>query len=204
MVGRIGQHVRQQFVGYVALFVALGGVSYAAIKLPADSVGSKEIRSGAVKTADLGKSAVTTGKVKDGSLLSKDFRPGQLVPGPAGAQGPPGPKGEPGAAGAEGAAGAPGTARGYGLVAGDGTVTLGKNLATANVSRLGTGGYCISGLPFTPENLIATAASPSPGHSVAAAIGAGTTACPAGTQVRVFVRNEANNLADHPFFLLLN
>jgi hypothetical protein len=42
MVGRFGRHVRQQLVGYVALFVALGGVSYAAVSLPRNSVGSAQ------------------------------------------------------------------------------------------------------------------------------------------------------------------
>jgi hypothetical protein len=70
----------------MALVLALGGTSYAAIRLPANSV--------------------TTKNVKDHSLLSKDFKRGQLpagkqgLAGPAGPQGAPGPKGDAGAAGA--------------------------------------------------------------------------------------------------------
>jgi hypothetical protein len=37
-------HLRPNAVAYVALFVALTGTSYAAIKLPANSVGTKQIR----------------------------------------------------------------------------------------------------------------------------------------------------------------
>ena len=79
-------------VSVIALVVALGGTSYAAIKLPANSVGTKQIK----------KDAVTTVKVKDGSLQMADFRAGQL---PAGAAGATGPKGDTGATGATGAAG---------------------------------------------------------------------------------------------------
>jgi hypothetical protein len=63
----------------LALVVALGGTSYAAIKLPANSVTSKT--------------------VKDRSLLSKDFKRGQIPAGktgPAGAAGPVGPQGAQG------------------------------------------------------------------------------------------------------------
>jgi hypothetical protein len=74
-------------------------VSYAAVALPKNSVTSKQIKNGQVKTADLAKNAVTGAKVKDGSLLSADFKPGQLV---AGAPGPQGPKGDTGAQGAKG------------------------------------------------------------------------------------------------------
>jgi hypothetical protein len=48
---------------------------------------------------------VTSSKVKNGSLLSSDFKPGQLVagaPGPVGPAGPAGPAGVAGAAGAKG------------------------------------------------------------------------------------------------------
>jgi hypothetical protein len=61
----------------VALFVALGGTSYAVVSLPKSSVGAKQLK----------RNAVSTKKVKDRSLLAKDFRRNQL---PAGPQGRPG------------------------------------------------------------------------------------------------------------------
>jgi hypothetical protein len=70
----------------MALVLALGGTSYAAIKLPANSV--------------------TTKTVKDRSLLSKDFKRGQLPAGKRGAAGPAGPQGALGPAGPAGPAGA--------------------------------------------------------------------------------------------------
>jgi hypothetical protein len=89
----------------VAVFIALGGASYAAVVLPKNSVGSKQIKNGQIKTADLANNAVTSPKVKDGSLLSADFAPGQLVagaPGATGAQGLKGDKGDPGTNGTNG------------------------------------------------------------------------------------------------------
>jgi hypothetical protein len=80
-------------VACLALFVALGGAGYAAFKLPKNSVGGKQLK----------KNAVTSAKVKNGSLLAQDFRAGQL---PAGATGP------RGGAGAPGVPGAPGTSTG--------------------------------------------------------------------------------------------
>ena len=47
----------------VAAFLALGGVSYAAISLPKNSVAGKHIKPGAVASSD----------VKDGSLRRADF-----------------------------------------------------------------------------------------------------------------------------------
>jgi hypothetical protein len=70
----------------LALFVALGGGAYAAIKIPKNSVGTTQIK----------KNAVTTAKVKDHSLLQKDFKTGQIPAGAAGAAGPQGPQGAPG------------------------------------------------------------------------------------------------------------
>lgn len=48
------RHITPSFViSCVALFVALGGSSYAAVKLNANSVGSREIKNRSVKLADL-------------------------------------------------------------------------------------------------------------------------------------------------------
>ena len=63
-------------VASLALFIALGGTSYAVTRLPRNSV--------------------TTVQVKDFSLLARDFKRGQLRAGP---QGPPGPAGPAGPAG---------------------------------------------------------------------------------------------------------
>jgi hypothetical protein len=80
-------------VSLLALIVAMGGTSYAAIKLPKNSVGAAQLK----------KNAVTSAKVKNGSLLKSDFKSGQLPAGPQGLQGPAGPAGAPGKNGANAA-----------------------------------------------------------------------------------------------------
>jgi hypothetical protein len=50
-------HVRQHLIGYLALFVALGGTSYAALRLPANSVGTKQIKDRAVTLTKIGAGA---------------------------------------------------------------------------------------------------------------------------------------------------
>lgn len=96
-------------VSVVALFVALGGSAWA---ISANSVGSKQIKRGAVKKADLGANAVSSEKVADGSLLAGDFAAAQLPAGERGATGPQGPQGPQGTQGLQGQQGdaAPGQA----------------------------------------------------------------------------------------------
>lgn len=97
-------------LGGTALFVALGGTSYAAATLPAKSVGATQLKTSAVTSAKLKAGAVTSAKVKDGSLLLKDFKAGQLPGGGSGAAGATGPKGDTGAKGDKGATGDTGPA----------------------------------------------------------------------------------------------
>jgi hypothetical protein len=47
-MNRILRHLRGNAVAYLALFVALGGTSYAAFSLPANSVGTKQLRNHSV------------------------------------------------------------------------------------------------------------------------------------------------------------
>jgi hypothetical protein len=76
-------------VALIALFVALGGGAYAALKLPANSIGAAQLKKGAVTPTKLSPAAKTA--------LS--------TPGPsgaAGARGPEGPRGEAGPRGDSG------------------------------------------------------------------------------------------------------
>lgn len=77
-------------VAILALVVALGGTSYAAVSLAKNSVLSKHIKNGQVRGVDMATDAVTAAKVKDGSLAAKDFAAGQLPAGPVGPVGPQG------------------------------------------------------------------------------------------------------------------
>ncbi|HEX2234274.1 MAG TPA: collagen-like protein, partial [Thermoleophilaceae bacterium] len=86
---RMLAHLKSNAVAYLALMIALGGTSYAAVNLPRNSVGPKQLKRNAVNSA----------KVKNRSLRALDFRRGQL---PAGSRGEAGPAGPPGATGATG------------------------------------------------------------------------------------------------------
>ncbi len=86
-MGRLTRHApsRAMVVSSLALFVALGGTGYAAIVLPRNSVGSAQIKPRAVAAIDIAANAVTSAKIKNGSLEEEDFQRGQL---PTAAAGP--------------------------------------------------------------------------------------------------------------------
>ena len=86
-MARIAAYLRGHHLALLALFIALGGTSYAAVKLPANSV--------------------TTREVKNHSLRARDLKRGQLT-GPSGAPGAQGPAGAVGSQGATGDPGPPG------------------------------------------------------------------------------------------------
>lgn len=103
MAGKFSSHVRGNVVGYIAVFIALSGSTYAAVALEKNQVKSKHIKNAGVKTKDLANNAVTSPKVADGSLLGEDFAAGQLPAGPPGERGAQGERGEKGEKGDPGA-----------------------------------------------------------------------------------------------------
>ncbi|HTT95757.1 MAG TPA: hypothetical protein VMF55_13875 [Solirubrobacterales bacterium] len=54
----------------VAVFIALGGAGYAAVKLPKNSVGTRQLKNGAVSGA----------KIKDGAVTAAKIAPGVIAP----------------------------------------------------------------------------------------------------------------------------
>jgi hypothetical protein len=100
MAYKIGHHLRENAVGYLALFFATGvGTAWAATELERNEVKSKHIGAGQVRAQDIANDAVTTHEVANGSLLDEDFVAGQLPQGergPEGAQGVPGERGPAG------------------------------------------------------------------------------------------------------------
>jgi hypothetical protein len=69
----------------LALFIALGGTSYAALKLPRNSVGSAQIRTGGVGSSEIHDRSI---RLQDISRATRTSLHGAA--GPAGAQGPAG------------------------------------------------------------------------------------------------------------------
>jgi hypothetical protein len=65
-------------VAYLALFVALGGTGYAAINLPKNSVGAKQIKTGGVTSKEIQNSTVKSGDVRNSTLLGRDIRTNAL------------------------------------------------------------------------------------------------------------------------------
>jgi hypothetical protein len=114
----------------VAVFVALGGSSYAAITVTGKNVKNSSLTGTDVKNNSLtGKDvkAIKSGDVSNRSLLAKDFKAGQL---PAGLQGPKGDKGDS-------------ATRLFGNFAGgDGHLVTGSGVASSQ--RIGEGLYFIA------------------------------------------------------------
>jgi hypothetical protein len=67
-VTRLIHHLRSNAIAYLALIVALGGTSYAAINLPAGSVGSRQLKNGSVTTNKLANGSVTQMKLDPKSI----------------------------------------------------------------------------------------------------------------------------------------
>ena len=175
---------------YLALFVALGGTSYAAISIPRNSVGNAQLKNG----------AVTNAKVRGHSLTSSAFRSGSL---PKGATGSAGPQGSPGP---QGPAGTAGTAAGsvFAYVASDGTVDPANSsgITSANIVHTIQGVYCVTGLPVAPKNIQVTPVL-SFGGPVSPAASLGTAnQCALGTQASIVLLASSTSAAVNQGFSL--
>jgi hypothetical protein len=104
----------------LALIVALGGTSYAALTLPRHSVGTAQLKPGAVRSR----------QVRNGSLTAGDLSASarRSLRGATGPQGPAGPQGAQGAAAAEF----------FAVVQSNGSVTAGNATGGGRQSAVGT------------------------------------------------------------------
>jgi hypothetical protein len=134
----------------LALILGLTGVAWAA-SLPRNSVGSAQLKRGAVKAPDLSRGAVTSRAVRNRGLRAIDFARGQLPQGPAGQPGQPGVPGPPGSA----------LASGIVQIAPLG-VTAGRG-ATTTVEKLSNGVFClrVDGVSSTDHVMVASPHQPS-------------------------------------------
>ena len=197
-------------VALIALLVALGGTSFAAVKLsvPANSVGTTQLQAKSVTNSKLAANSVTSDKVANRTLVAADFKVGQLPVGPPGKPGLAGPSGPAGPAG-------PGAAARWVLVARDGSVLAQSTGANASVNHPTSGIYYVSfSSPVTGHAILAQQAfrdgdGSFRGSVVAAACGGsteGATCSINNTNTTVFVGVEAtSNIAyeNHAFYLFV-
>jgi hypothetical protein len=195
-------------VACIALAVALGGTSYAAARLPRNSVGTPQLKKNAVTWVKLGNNSVTSVKVKNHSLRAIDFARDQLPAGPAG---PPGPAGAAGPAGPAGAAGPAGPGAKWALVRPDGGIVAqsGGISLTAHPSA---GEYVLDfGSEVSGKLIIATSALASD-SSFRGVVSAGpcgganqNAACPVGNDtkhVHIFTDNPGETATqNHSFYV---
>ena len=176
-------------VALVALIVALSGT---AVALPGNNtVDSGDIKNGQVKRVDIATGAVTSPRVSDGSLLAKDFAPGQL---PAGAKGD---KGDPGA---------PGTALAFGRIRSDGTVDAAYSKNVAVAATLPTGVYCLVVPPGSRNIIVQVELGGAPAVATASLDpGDALFTCPPGpSNAVVALSTSGGGIAMRDFMVLVN
>lgn len=224
-MSRIRHHLTYANVmATIAVLLTMGGASYAAIALPSNSVGTRQLRNGAVTSAKLSR-----------ALRRRVFarRAFHLVRGPGGPVGSRGPQGPHGTAGIAGSAVAfarigPGggisqtkNVSGVAVINGNGSVVYTQSALVTRRSTPRSGGgfavapftYClqvrvpVSNVVVTPDAVYDTSAQP---PDLAGAVGA-IPSCPAGyTSASVTVRgrnpSQATGVADFEaaFFVALN
>src|SRR6266571_5593818 len=154
-------------VACIALAIALGGTSYAAVqRLP--------------------KNSVTTYQVKDFSLLARDFKRGHIPPGPVGPTGPTGPAGPQGPAGPAGGAGLK-----WALVRADGGIAAQSGGITL-AAKPGVGTYILSfGSTVTGHPILSSAAYANDGSDQRGETSAGP--CAGGSEGRTCSASDTNS-----------
>jgi hypothetical protein len=182
-------------IACLALLFALTGTGVAAYQatVPRNSVGTLQLRT----------SAVTSAKVRNGSLLRVDFKSGQIPRGPAGPQGPAGPAGAAGPAGPAGPAGAAGTAKAFARVLSSGDVddTRARGINDAGVSKPAAGVYCID-IEGGALNAVASPDLSAGAGEVSVSVLLST--CPSGKELEVHTYDSAGVAGDRPFYVLVN
>jgi hypothetical protein len=74
MATRIGDHIRSNVVGYIALFCfAMGGTAWATHPGGANTISSGDIINGEVRNPDLGADSVASGKIQDRQVKNADL-----------------------------------------------------------------------------------------------------------------------------------
>jgi hypothetical protein len=201
MLKAVKAYVWQHHLALVALFVALGGASYAAVNLPRNSVGAGEIKRNAVRSSEVKKNAVRSSEVKDNALSGRDVRESTLgkVPRATAADSATSAK----TATTANTAGSAATAtsanpEAFARIRDEGTaeataagivdVANSKGVTGANVTSIESGDtYCFHGLAFQPRGGQVTTDYNNTQIPVVPQFAIGTVVgCPTGTQAFVY------------------
>ena len=193
-------HVRRNGVAYLALFVALGGTSYAAATLARNSVGSAQIQKNAVGASEIKRDGVRAPDIRANAVGSDELQAGAV-------------------GSDELAAGAiTGPVLGYALVeiASDGTGDVDEsrslNVTDDMVRNAGSapeGFFCFRALPFAPRHIQVTvehtdaATQFNPGYATAA-LGTNFEACTIPDEVAIVQTATASKPqgGDRSFFVI--
>lgn len=140
-MNRVRKHLTfANLIASLALFIALGGVGYAAVKIPEKSVGTAQLKNGAVTTPKISQAARN-------SLRGQAGPEGAVGPigkaGPKGATGDTGAPGSAGATGSTGPQGEPGTSEGY-FDRDSGTIAASQAGSDVASTTLDAGNYLVS------------------------------------------------------------
>ncbi len=207
-------------VACIALLVALGGTSVAAVsQLARNSVGTAQLRNNAVTAPKIANNAVTAPKIRDnavvrrkiannavtsaqvqgGSLLATDFAEGQIPQGPPGPAGPAGPQGPAG----------PGAR--WALFRPDGGIVV-QSGGISLTAKPGAGQYIVNFGSSVAGKLIVVSSGLANDINFRGVVSAGVcgggaegSACPTGNDVnhvRVFTDNPGETATqDHSFYV---
>jgi hypothetical protein len=185
-------------VATLALFVALGGSSYAAVKVTGknvrdSSLTGKDIRNGTISGRDVKNSSLAGRDVKNNSLTGSDIKESSLGTVPR--------AGDANTVGGQSAAQL--GLRAYGHVNKDGTLDPSRSKGIASVSNDSQDNvYCFD-LGFTPKIVIGTSGDAFKGYIVSSLPGDPSgVGCPAGTDAVVYTSNDQGSGAAATFDVL--
>lgn len=184
MARRFTRFLRRNTIALLALFIALSGTTYAASSalLPRNSVGTPQLKNGAVTKKKINKKTLKALKGNRGLT---------------GARGATGPRG------ATGVQGVAGSAAAFAHISATGAVDSAKNVSAGNVTHPGTGLYCFSGLGFTVQSIVVTPDFPF-GRIAQARVDASALGCGAGKSEVALYTADSPALTDTPFYVVFN
>jgi collagen triple helix repeat protein len=182
--------MRRNTIALLALFLALGGTTYAA------------------STALIGKNTVASPQVVNGSLQTKDLskkaraalKGNRGLRGFTGAQGA---KGDTGAKGATGAQGVAGSALAYGKVSAAGVLDAANSKNINSVQALGSGFYCIDASVTVHNAVMTIGFGATVGTDPYIELEPGCNSVPA-NDVAVAIYNKTDTGTNAPFMFALN